>query len=646
MRHESTSMPLGFLNRFARLKLNHVAPDAIIIILSVFFAASLREGYGSSSLSLTRHMIPLFVVLPMSLFVVMGAYDIMWRYISFNDGIQLLKAITISSLITDLVASRWLGSIPSSIFVIHFLLLSIGIIGVRLARRYLYEYSSRIRAKTHGRGTLIYGAGANGRTVADRLRNDHDHGCHPIGFIDDDPGKAGRSMGGLRVLGLGKDLDRLLALSGATELIVAIGRPSGELLRRILEVSARHKIRPRMIKKLADSRGSGQPTQVLGDIDLNDLLGRKKKDIDLSALKKYIPESTVLVTGAGGSIGSELARQIMALKPKRLCLLDHAEYQLYQIEKDLREAFHGTDIIMPLLVDIKNRKALEQVFFEHSPQIVFHAAAYKHVPLVEANPHSAILNNILGTKNLLDLAEEQGTESFILISTDKAVSPISVMGATKRFCELMVSERARRTGRRFASVRFGNVLGSSGSLIPLLKEQINSGKAITITHKDMRRYFMLIPEAVALVLKASAMAAPGDVMVLKMAESIRIVDIAKSLIALMGKNVDEIPFMYVGIRPGEKIEEQLFLTGSEIDTSDPDIMVIREGVVAESDFDVSSLRGITDDLIWSAYQGSSQAVEKLRRATSDEFNLLEDCDSYSESLAYPIAARDLRAELQ
>lgn len=264
----------------------------------------------------------------------------------------------------------------------------------------------------------------------------------------------------------------------------------------------------------------------------------------------------------------------MRFDPSALFLLDHSEYQLYRIDEELRASPSDTRFIIPILADIKDAEGMRKLFEKYRPELVFHAAAYKHVHLVECNPFSAILNNVKGTLNLLDLCEEFDVQRFVLISTDKAVRPAGIMGATKRICELLASERGQRIGKTFCSVRFGNVLGSSGSLIPQVEEQIRLGKPVTVTHKDMRRYFMLIHEAVLLVLKAAAIAKPGDIMILKMGDPVLIVDIIKRMIALMGKSEDEVHIVFTGIRPGEKIFEELYLCGNEVQTNDPDILVV------------------------------------------------------------------------
>jgi len=312
--------------------------------------------------------------------------------------------------------------------------------------------------------------------------------------------------------------------------------------------------------------------------------------MDLSDLRALVHGRRVLVTGAGGSIGSEICKQVMSLGPSKLLLLDHSEFNLYQADQALRISSIDASVVVPLLIDIKDYDSLHRVVAEQLPEIVFHAAAYKHVHLVEMNACSSILNNVLGTWNLLRACEAVQAKTFVQISTDKAVNPGGIMGATKRVCELLVTEVGHRTGWRYCSVRFGNVLGSSGSLIPLLSKQIQNNEPVTITHPEMTRYFMLIPEAVSLVLRAATIGKPGEIAILKMGDPVRIVDIARSLIALMGKTKEEVPIVFTGIRPGEKMFEELYMCGNEIKTSDPDVLILPEGDGSHLDSQVLSQR--------------------------------------------------------
>lgn len=347
---------------------------------------------------------------------------------------------------------------------------------------------------------------------------------------------------------------------------------------------------------------------------LEDLLGRPAVNVDLGAVHNQIKNKVVMVTGGGGSIGGELCRQIIQMSPKKLLVLDHSELNLYLIDCELRSMNLDVSVEV-ILADVKDQTTLRNVFEEYHPEIIYHAAAYKHVHLVEKNPYSSIINNVVGTRNVIDCSLEFGVETFVLISTDKAVNPTSVMGATKRVCELIVTEAARKSGKRYCSVRFGNVLGSSGSLIPLLKKQVYAGGPVTITHPDMTRYFMLIPEAVKLVLKAGQISRPGDVNILKMGAPVKIVDIAMKLITLMGRKLEEVPIVFIGARPGEKLVEELYLCGNERETEHKEIMVLPNGdsVYDSSQFNNQELRSVIAKLVNYSTICDEQALKILRK---------------------------------
>lgn len=349
-------------------------------------------------------------------------------------------------------------------------------------------------------------------------------------------------------------------------------------------------------------------------MDLKDLLNRPPVEVDLGPVAEQLRNKIVMVTGGGGSIGSELCRQIIQMGPSKLVVLDHSELNLYTIDCELRELRSGVEIIS-LLADIKDLRVLEKIFRKYRPDCLYHAAAYKHVHLVESNPASSIINNIHGTKNLITCSLNFDVETFVMVSTDKAVNPVSVMGATKRVCELLVTQAARESGKCFCSVRFGNVLGSSGSLVPLLEKQIQMGGPVTITHPEMMRYFMLISEAVKLVLKAGQISSPGDVNILKMGEPLKVLEMAKKVISLLGKDV---PIVFTEMRPGEKLFEELYLIGNETPTEHQDIMVLPDSH--------SYLKGLEkiDELIHYAMEEDERALIILRELCSEENLKLEN----------------------
>ncbi len=564
-----------------RIKIQHIVTDTVIIFAAFYAALAVRVGLGADFqvfLPTLHHNILIFVGLRILTLHLMGLYDIIWRYISVRDVIHLSTSVLVS--VIAVASSTFfldLGRLPRSVFIIDGLFVLLGLAGVRLARRYWFDLSTKRAIHRDGRRVLIYGAGQNGRTLASRFSTDFNLRANVVGFVDDDSNKIGRMVAGNKVLGSSADIPDILKRYEVQDLVIAISNPSGETIRDVYQACQAFRVRPKIISGSAQQWAVKSPLEILRDVQLSDLLSRQVKNIDQSTVKKLLTGKRVLVTGAGGSIGSELSRQIYSFAPSRLLLLDHSEYNLYQIDQELRSATDELGPVTPLLMNVRDKKALANVFRDHAPEIVIHAAAYKHVHLVEKNPFLSILNNVLGTHELVELCKAHNVETFVLVSTDKAVNPIGLMGATKRLCEMIVTLAGRETNRRYCAVRFGNVLGSSGSLIPLVKEQILKREPITITDPEMRRYFMLIPEAVSLVLQASALSAPGDIAVLKMGELVKIVDLVHNLITLMGKTVEEVPIIFTGKRPGEKLFEELYLSGREVDTSNPDILMVPRG---------------------------------------------------------------------
>ena len=591
-----------WLQRYSQFSFRHVFIDAVLIVAAFYLSLWMRTG--SNRLDEHLHDLNNFVLifLGIRVFVFLGAgvYQSMWRYISSRDAVKLASAVLISVPILISVTYFFprLGYLPRSLFVIDAFVSTALLMAARIFRRHLFERTLQPSKGSISLGKiLIYGAGQNGRLLAQRLLTDPNRDREIIGFVDDDPAKRGKIIAGLLVQGNHAQLEALLENTGCTDLVVAITNPPAELMRELLILCRRHNIR---LQKIAHQDGEA----LYKKVELQDLLNRPSQQIDLPSVQSILQGKVVLVTGAGGSIGSELARQIARFNPSKLLLLDHSELALYEIDKELRPQTQDFSRVVPLLVDIKDKARLTQVYLKHQPQVIFHAAAYKHVHLVEANIGSAILNNVMGTRNLLELSEEFEAERFVMISTDKAVNPVGAMGATKRVCEILTTQTGVRLQKPYSSVRFGNVLGSSGSLIPLLKKQIEEGGPVTLTHPDMTRYFMLIPEAVALVLMSATLSQPGDINVLKMGEPIRILDLAKNLITLMGRQESEIGIAFTGIRPGEKMFEELYLTGDELTTRHADILTVpRNNLGADSSGDGIVLK--TAELIAKADEPQS-----------------------------------------
>lgn len=574
----------SYLNLVKRVPLKHFSVDLCIMAFSLPAALWLRVGPETffAFLPALLYLLATSIAVRALVMIGLGCYSIMWRYVSTVDVVRLVQAVAASTGLL-VVISFFLNldpahRLPRSVYFIDALLVILGFMGVRLLRRLLYE-GRAARQTRGGKRTLIYGAGQNGRLLAHRFKSDATLDTHVVGFMDDDIEKADLVINGVPVLGDMKVVEHVIEKFRISQVIVAIPSVPGELLLKLVAATRPFNIKPRLTTQMSSnlSAESGRRVDIIRDVALPDLLNRPARDLDLHAIREMVRGRCVLVTGAGGSIGSELARQIMANQPSRLLLLDHSEFNLYEIDKELRLSTHDVQHVVPLLIDLKDESSLTSAMREFTPDMVFHAAAYKHVHLVESNPYSSILNNVEGTRILLEACKAVKVSTFVMISTDKAVNPAGVMGATKRVCELLVTTAAIETGRRYCSVRFGNVLGSSGSLIPLLQQQIEAGGPVTITHPEMTRFFMLIPEAVSLVLKVAMIAQPGDINVLRMGEPVRIVDIARNLIALMGRTEEEVPIVFTGLRPGEKMFEELYIRGDELKTDHPDILTIPNG---------------------------------------------------------------------
>lgn len=592
----------------------HVGVDAVLLTVSLYASLYLRLGrlHLGDHVETLNALAAWLILVRLSINLCFGVYTCLWRYVSTGDAIRLAGAtiVSIPCLISVTYLAPAIGYLPRSFFIIDALVAGVLLMSVRLLRRHLFELTMRPQrgATTLGK-LLIYGAGQNGRLLAQRLLNDPARDRDLLGFIDDDPAKRGKIINRLPVLGNHAELETLLVSSGCTELVVAVTSPPADLMRELVVLGRKLSIR---VQRIAHVQSTDQGEALYRQVELKDLLNRPSSDIDVPSVQKLLAGQTVLVTGAGGSIGSELARQIARFGPRKLLLLDHSEFNLYEIDRELRPVAQAFERVVPLMIDIKDRASLAAVFATHRPTVVFHAAAYKHVHLVQANVAPAVLNNVEGTKNLLELCEAHDVERFVMISTDKAVNPVGAMGATKRVCELLTSAQGRRLNKPYSSVRFGNVLGSSGSLIPLLRTQIEAGGPVTLTHPDMTRYFMLIPEAVALVLMSATLSEPGDINVLKMGDPIRILDLAQSLIALMGRTSEEISIAFTGVRPGEKMFEELYLTGAELTTRHPDILTVPLERIA------GDLPQLTKALLEHAHRASPGTEAALMRLSALE----------------------------
>ncbi len=537
--------------------------DVVLIIVSVLGSFALRYDVGQMEFYLPAILIMAGVALLVKIptYYFFGLYRRLWVYASTNELKLIAVAVSTASVLTGgvmlalIAAGRVQPGMPRTALIIDWLFSLVLIGGSRFALRILSE---QVAARTDkGRRALIIGAGDAGALVARELQKTNQLDLTPIGFLDDDPAKQRHEIYGVRVIGKVTDLASVLENRRVDEVVIAIPSAPGRLVRQITEACRKRGIPSRTMPGMNELIGGKVSVNRLREVDITDLLRREPVNIDDRLVGASLNGKRVLVTGAGGSIGRELSRQITRWAPSELVLLGHGENSIFEALLELREDFPSISL-HPVIADVRDAARLESVFAEYRPQVVFHAAAHKHVPLMEANVAEAVTNNILGTRNLVETANRHGVERLVMISTDKAIRPVSVMGATKRMAEMIVLNAAHRTGRAYSVVRFGNVLGSRGSVAPRFKNQIARGGPVTITHPDMQRYFMIIPEAVHLVLQAAAMGTGGEVFFLNMGQPVRILDLAEDLIRLSGLEPGrDIEIAFTGIRPGEKLIEEL-----------------------------------------------------------------------------------------
>ena len=541
-------------------QLLHLAAEAILIALSGIGAFLLRFEFEIPGFYVPhlRVALVIWVIVKLAAFQWYRLNQRAWRFFSVNDALQVCRANVAGALLSlPLLFFFAPAGFPRSIPIIDLMLCSL-LIGARyLAERVAMESQTQ-NASPAGRDILIYGAGRAGVALLSEIRVNPALNCNMLGFIDDNPALTHIYVQGAKVLGTGAKLSQIVARTGATEVLIALPSASAEQMFSILQHCQRAHVRFRTVATLGEMVDSKAISAQMRDVDVQDLLSRDPVELDHELLRKRIEDHVVMVTGAAGSIGSELCRQIARFRPSKLVAFELAETPLFHLDRELRETFPELELVLEI-GNIQDQLRVDAVMNAHRPALVYHAAAYKHVPIMESSVIEAVANNVFGTMNVAQSAAEYGVEEFVLISSDKAVRPTSVMGATKRLCELAI--RAMPPGStRFIAVRFGNVLGSNGSVIPLFKKQIASGGPVTVTHPDMQRYFMTIPEASQLVLQASVMADGGEIFVLDMGSQVKIVDVARKLILLSGLTPDQdIKIEFTGMRPGEKLYEELNL---------------------------------------------------------------------------------------
>ncbi|WP_404330378.1 polysaccharide biosynthesis protein [Mesobacillus maritimus] len=482
-------------------------------------------------------------------------YNKAWEYASIGEILIIVKAVTFSILGTAIFQYMMdipiFGRVLFTTWTLHVILIG----GSRFAwRMYRDRY---MKKKQDMENVLIIGAGQGGTLVARQLLNNPELGLRPAAFIDDDFRKYKLQILDIPVVGTSKGIVDAVEKYKIERIVIAIPSLSRKEINRIFDECSKTKLKTQIMPNIEDVMLGNVPVSQFRDVEVEDLLGREPIKLDIEGISEYVSGKTVLVTGAGGSIGSEICRQICLFEPAKLVLVGHGENSIYSIDMELRNLYRDSIQIIPVIGDIQDRERMFEVMEQHMPDVVYHAAAHKHVPLMEYNPREAVKNNVFGTRNVAGAAHTFGVKNFVLISSDKAVNPTNVMGSTKRIAEMVIQQLAETSETKFVAVRFGNVLGSRGSVIPLFKKQIQAGGPVTVTHPDMTRYFMTIPEASRLVIQAGSLARGGEIFVLDMGEPVKIVDLAKNLITLSGYSVEEIGISFSGLRPGEKMFEEL-----------------------------------------------------------------------------------------
>jgi len=555
--------------------------DAVLIVAAWQLTFFLR--FDKSTPVFYRHLldwqvIAVVVAIKLTVFVLFGFYNRWWRYVSTRDMWGAARGVTVASAAAYLILYAFppasTSRLPRGVAALDFLILLAFVAGTRLLARTLIERPPA-GLVAHGKEVLIVGAGDAGQLMVREMQRNRQLHYTPIGFVDDDPRKRGDRIHGVRVLGTTDDLAHVLRDNKPDEVLIAIPSASGSVRQQVVETCRAENVPVKTLPGLHELiSGDLNLGRQIRAVQVEDVLGRQQVEVDLGLVAAYVKEKTVIVTGAGGSIGSELCRQLARLGVARLVLVDKGESALFEIERELVTE-RDFPAAIPVLANSGDRAKMRQVFERYRPQVLFHAAAYKHVGMLEANPLQAVSNNVLATRALAEVAVDFGVERFVLISTDKAADPKNIMGQSKAVCEWIIESFALHpeVDTRFVAVRFGNVLGSSGSGIPIFRKQIERGGPVTVTNPEMTRFFMTIPEASSLVVQAGAMGGRGQVYVLDMGEPVRILELAKQMIRLSGRNVDDIPIVFTGARAGEKVHEVLWNEGETVGpTSHPKIL--------------------------------------------------------------------------
>ncbi len=592
------------------------AHDVLAVVVVWLFVFHLRFNFNPAQVPWEVVLGSLPVVLVVQTFLMwwFGLYKGLWRFASLPDLWNIIKSATLGVLAIALalfVLNR-LEGIPRMSLVLYPFVLIVALGAPRLIFRVWKDHGNR-RTRREGKRVLVLGAGRAGEMlVRDLLRDEH---YAPVGLMDDNPQLRGTKVHGLPVFGPIAELDQVLRNEKIDLIIIAVPSADAQQMRRIVEIVEKTRVPFKTLPRIDELLSGRASLSELREVSIDDLLGREQVELDRKRISAGLSGKVVLISGGGGSIGSELCRQVARFGPQKLVILEQSEFNLYSIEKELTEHYPSLDVV-PFLADVCDPVAVDHAMTRYAPEVVFHAAAYKHVPMLERQPREAVRNNVIGTHTLASAADRHGCRTFVMVSSDKAVNPANVMGATKRVAEIVCHTLDRKSKTNFITVRFGNVLGSAGSVVPLFKEQIKKGGPVTVTHPDITRYFMTIPEASQLILQAGALGRGGEIFVLDMGEPIKIKDLAEQVIRLSGKEPhQDIEITYTGLRPGEKLFEELFYG--------------QENLIATSHQKIFQARGRAVD---------SELVESVLR------DMASACDIYDND-ALPVLLKKLVPEM-
>lgn len=598
----------------------HIFAFAASLFLS-FLVANNMQWNNNWFINQFLYLLPFFIIIKLAVFGFFKQYRGWWRYVGISDLMGILRASLVSTLI---IVALWtillftpspirqklqnVTFIGQSVFMADLFTTFLLLAGLRMLVRLYHE---EFRAVESGRlkRLLIVGAGNTGVTLLGDIHKKQVAEYEVTGFIDDDPNKRGTFILGMPVLGTVEELPKICKEHDIEEIAIAMPSASHRQRRRVIQMCEGIKIRFNTVPAYSDIVSGKLRVSQIRNVDINDLLGREAVELDLKSIEAFLKDKVIFVSGAGGSIGSEMCRQVCHFGPKLLLLVEQAENPLFYIERELRTRFPALQI-KAIICDITDKIRVNEIFEKYKPEVVIHAAAHKHVPLMELNPGEAVKNNVIGTQTVADAADSHGSTNFVMISTDKAVNPTSIMGSSKRIAEMYVQDLAKTSKTQFVTVRFGNVLASEGSVVPIFKKQIAEGGPVTVTHPEMKRYFMTIPEASQLVLQAATMGKGGEIFVLDMGEPVKIVDLAKELITLSGFSPDEdIEIKFTGIRPGEKLFEELSIAGEDMQaTKHPKIAIWRNIIK-----DREKLRAGINELVNLAKTGSyTDIINKIK----------------------------------